>query len=76
MVDVLMDNTAHTLAQAQRRALADKAATVMRREALCNRLREIAFEGAEPDGGPRYVLAQNASAGADKPLWLFFSVAR
>ncbi|MBF5006966.1 hypothetical protein, partial [Diaphorobacter caeni] len=42
----------------------------------CNRLREIAFEGAEPDGGPRYVLAQNASAGADKPLWLFFSVAR
>ena len=76
MVDVSTNNTAHPLALAQRRALANKVASGMQREALCDRLRDVALKGSAPDGGPRYVLAQNVCAGADKPLWLFFSVAR
>lgn len=74
MVDVLMDNTAHTHAQAQRRTLVDKAAADARREELCNRQREIAFTGSPDDGGPCYVLTRNVRTGTDKPLRVFFCV--
>lgn len=65
-----------TLERAQRRAAANKAVAEMRRDELCSHLRDVALNGCVSDGGPRYVLAQNVCAGADKPLWLFFCLVR
>jgi len=74
MIDVT-NNCNSPLGLAQHRAMSNRAMAEIRREELASRLRDVAFNESASDGGPRYVLAQNVGASAEKPLWLFFSVA-